>query len=469
MPKVTAGMLCEAMGGKLVKGQQGVMVKGVMTRCSKVVPGLIYFDVKGGRGGDRNIIEAVKNGAMGLVISKHKRKLPAEVSGEDIVVIAVPKIWEAFWLAVKFYRDRHDINVVGVTGTSGKTTTKEMLASIFRRKWKTLKTAGNLNLPDFVPSHILRLQYGYQAAVFEIGMNRPGHISKQAKIIRPCVGIITHIGAGHVEHLGSLDKVIEEKAGIIQGIPDDGYLVLNADDPNTGKIDISGFEGKVVYFGMHNKADYKAENIRNTDHGIYFTVKLKNKSHEFFIPNFGRHNVYNALAAIAAARIFGFDPESIKQGLARYRKPRMRLQMVRGIRDSILINDTYNANPDSMMAGLEVLSTISAGKPKVAVLGNMLEQGSLSKENHRRVGEKAVELGVDWLVTVGRLAHEIAKGALQKDTAKKMKVWSFFLKKQAVDFLKANLPSEAVVLVKGSRGAYMEKLVKRLSDEQVSS
>lgn len=469
MPIVTVGLLCDAIGGKLIKGQREVKIKGVMSKCSQVVPGLLYFDVKGGKGGDRNIIEAVKNGAIGLVVSKYKRKLPEEVASENIVVMSVPKVWEAFWQAVKFYREQYDIPVAGVTGTSGKTTTKEMIASIFKRKWKTLKTVGNMNLPDFAPSHIMRLGRGYQAAVFEMGMNRPGHISKQAKIIQPKVGIITHIGAGHVEHLGSLDKIIQEKAGIIQGIPENGYLVLNADDVNTSRIDLSGFKGKIVYYGLNNKADYTARNIKNTDHGIYFTVTIKHQDHEFFIPTFGRHNVSNALAAIAAARIFGIDPETIKQGLARYRKPNMRLQIVQGVRNSTLINDTYNANPDSMMAGLEVLSTISEGKPKVAVLGNMLEQGALCKQNHRKVGEKAAELKVDWLVTVGRLAREIAKGARQKDNAKNMKIWSFILKKQAIDFLKTNLPNNAVVLVKGSRGAYMEKLVKRLAKEPVNN
>lgn len=463
MTKITTGILCDAMGGKLIKGRRSVSIKGLMSKCANVVPGLLYFDVKGGKGGDRNIIEAVNNGAMGLVISKYKRKLPDEIANEDIVVISVPKVWEAFWRAVKFYREQYDIPVAGVTGTSGKTTTKEMIASIFKCKWKTLKTIGNMNLPDFVPSHILRLQWGYQAAVFEIGMNRPGHISKQAKIIQPQVGIITHIGAGHVEHLGSLDKVILEKAGIMQGICEKGYLILNADDVNTRKIDLKSFKGKIVYYGLDRKADYNATDIKNTGRGIYFTVKINNRGHEFFIPTFGRHNVYNALAAIAAATIFGFDPATIRQGLARYRKPYMRLQIVHGVKNSTLINDTYNANPDSMIAGLEVLSTMSEGKPKVAVLGNMLEQGTLWKENHRKVGEKAADLKVDWLVTVGRLAMEIAKGALQKDKAKKMKVWSFIWKEQAIQFLKANLPNNAVVLVKGSRGAYMERLVKRLS------
>jgi UDP-N-acetylmuramoyl-tripeptide--D-alanyl-D-alanine ligase len=455
---VTAKHLCEVMGGRLIQGDPETKIKGIMCRCSKVKAGQLYFDVKGGRGGDDNILEAINNGAKGVVISKHKKRLPFE--DETILVIAVPKVWEAFWQWVKFYREGFDIPVVGVTGTSGKTTTKEMIASIFRSRWKTLKTIGNMNLPDFVPSHIMRLRYGYQAAVFEIGMNRPGHISKQSKVIQPKVGVITHIGHGHVQPLGGFDNVVLEKAGIIQGILEDGFLVLNADDLNTKKIDLSGFTGKIIYYGLKNSADYMAREIQFNKVGTRFKVILEGKERSFFIPTFGEHNVYNALAAVTVAQIFGFSYRAIKNGLAGYRKPYMRLQVINGIKNSTLINDTYNANPDSMMAGLEVLAMMAKGKPGIAVLGNMLEQGSMAKKNHRLVGKKAAELKIDWLVTVGRLAQEIAKGALENSNT--MKIWSFYGKQQAISFLKENIPSDSVVLFKGSRGAHMEILVKRL-------
>jgi len=462
MPTVTAEKLCEAMDGELIRGNANVQIKGVISRCTRVQPGFLYFDVKGGKGGNDNILVAIQKGAAGIVISKHKKVLPFD--DENIAVISVPKVWEAFWQTVKFYREMYDIPVVGVTGTSGKTTTKEMIASVFRRRWKVLKTVGNLNLPEFVPSHIMRLQFGYQAAVFEIGMNRPGHISKQARVIRPKVGVITHIGSGHVEHLGSLENVMREKWGITEGIPDDGYLVLNADDEVTAKIDKSCFKGQIIYYGLKNQADYMADNIVFTERGTTFTAKFGGKEYCFFIPTFGRHNVYNALAAIAVARIFDFDAGTIKQGLTKYRKPKMRLQIVKGIKDSTLINDTYNANPDSMMAGLEVLSLLSKGKPTIAVLGNMLEQGQYAAESHRRVGEKAAKLNIDWLVTVGALAREIAKGAASN--SKTMKIWSYLLRKQAAAFLKNHIPSGSVVLVKGSRGARMERIVKELKEPQ---
>lgn len=459
MPSITAGKLCEVLGGSWIRGDKKVLITGIISRCSLARKGHVYFDVKGGQGGNENILDAIKNGATAIVISKYKKKLPCDY--QKIAVIAVPKVWEAFWTAIKFYRDMYNIPVVGVTGTSGKTTTKEMISSIFRRRWKVLKTVGNLNLPHFVPSHIMRLKFGYDAAVFEIGMNRPGQISKQSRIIQPKVGVITHIGAGHIEHLGSFENVISEKAGIIEGIPNNGFLILNRDDPATGKINLSKFKGRIVYYGLVNSAHYTADKIMYGDKGTSFRVKVDGKFYNIFIPTFGRHNVYNALAAIAAARCFNFDMNSIKNGLASYRRPHMRLQIVKGINNTLLINDTYNANPSSIIAGLEVLSILSKGKTSIAVLGNMLEQGKYSVQNHRKVGRKADELKIDQLVTVGIEAKEFANGVKSKG----MKINSFNSTRQAVKFLRENLPKNSVVLVKGSRGARMEWVVKGLKKE----
>ncbi len=458
MSVVTAEKLCKVIDGNWVRGDKSTKIKGIISRCVDAKPGHIYFDVRGGKGGDLNILEALKNGASAIVISKHKKQVPFE--DKKIPVIAVTKVWEAFWSIVKFYREMYNIPVVGVTGTSGKTTTTAMISAIFRRRWKVLKTIGNLNLPPFVPPQIMRLKRGYQAAVFEIGMNRPGQVSKQSRVIQPKIGVITHIGTGHIEHLGSYENVILEKSGIMEGIPSDGCLVLNSDDNATARIDLTGFKGKVVYYGLDKPAKYMARDIQVQDKGTSFKVKIDGKMHSFFIPTFGKHNVYNALAAIAVARYYNFDVEEISRGLARFRKPRMRLQIVKGVNNTVLINDTYNANPDSIMAGLEVLTSLAKGRNSVAVLGNMLEQGEFSVQNHRKVGEKAEQLKINWLVTVGTLAKEIAHGVKSKD----MFIRSFNWTKQAVKFLRENLPENSVVLVKGSRGARMEWVVRGLME-----
>ncbi|PKM83908.1 MAG: hypothetical protein CVU88_00630 [Firmicutes bacterium HGW-Firmicutes-13] len=457
MPEVTAGKLCKAMGGDWITGNSKTRIKGVICKSAEVKPGYLYFDVRGSRGGNNYfILQAVKKGAAAVVISQNKKKLP--FNNPNVAFISVPKLWTAFWKTVKFYRDMYNIPVVGVTGTSGKTTTTGMITSIFMRRWRTIKTIRNFNLPQFVPERILRLNRGYQAAVFEIGMNRRNQISSQSRVIKPKVGIITNIGTGHIEHLGSFENVIREKSGIMKGIPDNGYLVLNADDPATKHIDLSGFKGKVVYYGLINEADYTADDIKIKSGGTSFKGLIDGKKYEFFIPTYGKHNVYNALAAIAAARLFNFDVKTIQQGLAKFHSPYQRLQMVKGIKNCLIIDDTYNANPNSVIAGLEVLSSLAGRKKSVAVLGNMLEQGKYSTKSHRKVGKKVEELNIDWLITVGTLAKEIAKGV----NSKKIKKWSFKWNNQAAGFLRRNLPENSVVLVKGSRGVRMERVVNSL-------
>lgn len=455
--------ICEAVGGKLVQGEAGNRVLGVMARCAYIKPGYLYFDVVGGRGGDRNILEAKENGATTFVISKYKRKLPFD--DPEMAVIAVPKVWGAFWKFVAFYRGQFKIPVIGVTGSSGKTTTKEMLAAILGQRWQVMKTRSNLNLPDFVPGHVFRIRKHHGAAVFEMGMNGPGQIAKQSRAVKPNIGIITHIGQGHVGAFNSKEEVIKEKSDIMAGIPEDGHLLLNADDPNTAKIDLADFKGQVHYFGLQNKAEITATDIRTNTGGTRFKAVAPGFREEFFIPTFGHHNVSNALAAILAARLTGVETGQIKKGLVRYRKPYMRLQVVNGIRQTLLINDTYNANPDSVIAGLDVLKLLSSGRKSVAVLGNMLEQGQYSVEAHRQVGKKAAALQLDLLITVGQSAREIARGALQAGMAKE-KVFSFAWRPQAGLYLHKTLPDKAVVLFKGSRGVYLERVVKMLKVTQ---
>lgn len=455
--------ICEAIGGKLVQGTPEALVSGVMSRCERVKPGYLYFDVVGGPGGNRNMLEALRKGATAFVISKYKKTLPFD---NKVAVIAVPVVWEAFWKFVAFYREQFNIPVIGVTGTSGKTTTKEMLAAILSRKWRVMKTRSNLNLPNFVPGHVLRIRKSHGAAVFEVGMNRPGQIGKQSRAIKPNIGIITHIGQGHVGAFNSKEEVIKEKSDIMAGIPSGGHLILNADDPNTAKIDLGRFRGQVHYFGLKNKADITAIAIKTVAGGTRFKAKGPGIDEEIFIPTFGNHNVSNALAAIMAAKILGVETIHVKAGLAKYRKPYMRLQVVKGIKKTLLINDCYNANPDSVMAGLDVLKLMSAGRKSVAVLGNMLEQGRYTVEAHRRVGKKAADLKLDLLVTVGQAAREIARGAIDAGMPKE-KVISFILRPHAGQYLKKAIPEKAVALFKGSRGAYLERVVKMLKPPEL--
>ncbi len=465
MVSFAARQLLKPMSGKWIKGDQNTVISGFINKASKVKPGYMFFDVKGGKTGQRNISRAIENGAAAVVVAeKNYEQQLFEDDGVPAAVITVDDVWEAFWSVVKLFRELHHIPVVGVTGSSGKTTTTHMIASIFSRRWKIYKTKRNLNLPEYLPAQIMRLQNGYEAAVFEIGMHRRGQVGRQSSIIQPEVAVITNIGPAHVEYLGNLEQIILEKSDIIKGMPGHGCLVLNADNPATKKIDLSDFKGKIVYFGLKNKADYTASEILIKGRGTYFRASVDGKKHYFFIPVYGRHNVYNALAAIAAARYYNFDIETIKAGLAGFSQPKMRLQILPGLRESVLIDDTYNANPDSIIAGLEVLKELSRKKISVAVLGDMLEQGEYALENHRKVGRKVEELKINWLITVGELAREIA-GAIKSS---KIKKWSFDNTWEAASFLRKALPGKSVVLVKGSRGSRMERVVKAITERRES-
>ncbi|ADG82608.1 UDP-N-acetylmuramoylalanyl-D-glutamyl-2,6-diaminopimelate/D-alanyl-D-alanyl ligase [Thermincola potens JR] len=458
--------LCKVTNGVLRQGDPQQKITGIMSRCKAVKPGQVYFDVKGGPGSDENILVALDKGAVALVISKHKKKLP--FNNHKISVIAVPKVWDAFWDCVSYHRDQFNIPVVGVTGTSGKTTTKEMIASIFKKKWgKILKTEQNLNLPSFVPGHIMRLTAEHKAAVFEIGMNRRGHVAKQSRVIKPMIGIITNIGQAHVGMLGSKEAVIEEKGSIIEGIPKNGYLLINADDENSGKLDLSSFQGKTLRFGIKNKADYVAEDIATGLDFVSFKTVIYGKEEQIRVPISGKHNVYNALAAIAASTLLNIEVKYIKQGLAGFRRPKLRLQLVKGINDSLLINDTYNANPDSVIAGLEVLKELAKDRTSIAVLGNMLEQGVFTNEAHQRVGRRVQELGIDYLITIGKLARQIAVGA-RKHGMPEEKIKSFDQRYEGSFYLKKHMPHRAVCLFKGSRAVYLDKMVEYLKDPAAS-
>lgn len=452
--------ICQATKGTLIQGDINQKITGIMSVSRKVKPGQIYFDIKGGKGGNENIKRALKRGATALVISKHKKKLPFE--NPKVAVVAVPKVGQAFWDCVEYHRDKFDIPIVGVTGTSGKTTTKEMVASILRRQWRrVMKTTQNLNLPSFVPGHLIRLNPGHKAAVFEIGMCQPGHVAKQSKIIKPIIGIITNIGQAHVGNFGSKEGVIAEKASIAVGIPKNGFLLINADDENCMKADFSQFKGKILTYGIVKEADFRAKKVETGVDSVSFQVQIYGKEETIKVPVSGKHNAYNALAAVAAASLLKIETEKIKEGLANYRRPKMRLQLLEGINNSLLINDTYNANPDSVIAGLEVLKDLSKGKPSIAVLGNMLEQGVFSDEAHKRVGRKVQELGIDQLITVGWFARKIAEGALESGMEKEQ-IKSFDKRHQASFYLKRHMPKGAVCLFKSSRAVYLDVTVEYL-------
>jgi UDP-N-acetylmuramoyl-tripeptide--D-alanyl-D-alanine ligase len=349
--------------------------------------------------------------------------------------------------------------VVGVTGSTGKTTTKDMVASVLETRLRTLKTAGNFNNEIGLPLTLLALDETCEAAVVEMAMRGPGEIDCLSRIARPDGAVITNIGETHLELLGTVSNIAAAKGELLEHIPPGGFALLNAESPYIRR-EAGRCRGKVIFFSMDSPADITAENIRPEGGGSRFTAVMDGGSHEFFLPVPGRHNVMNALAAIGVGLEMGLTAAEIARGLTAVSLTGMRLEMIEagGLK---IINDAYNANPASTKAALQVLVEQAGDRRAVAVLGDMLELGQRAAQGHREVGETTAGLGLDYLVAVGGLAAGAADGALAAGMPGD-RVFRCEDNAGAVEILDKLLEDGDVVLVKGSRGMRMEQIVQHL-------
>lgn len=349
--------------------------------------------------------------------------------------------------------------VVAVAGSSGKTTTKEMIASILKQKWKIYKSPANKNNRNDIRRHVKRIKPFHRAIVLEFGMSARGHLARSCQIIKPNMAIITMVGTAHIGNFGgSLQKLIHAKSLLIKHMQQSGVLFLNADDKNSRLLSASNFHGKIVKVGIQNQANYHATNVAYTRGGMTFQVELNGHINNFFIPIYGNHNVYNALFAIALSHTLGFNPDTIRAGLKSYHRPNHRLrvyQLKKGIK---LIDDTFNANPNSVKAALDVLTTINKGN-NIAILGSMAELGRYSKKGHTSVGKYAAgKNSLSRLYTYGKEAKQIAKAAVEAGFPNYRAIHSVH-RKTLHQHLKNDLQPGSTILVKGSNSMHMNKTV----------
>lgn len=352
------------------------------------------------------------------------------------------------------------IPIVGITGTAGKTTTKEMLRRILSLSRRVVATPANRNANPALP--ILAAGPKTEAIVAEVGMNRPGMITWECRVIRPTIGVITNIGLAHAEACGGFAGVVRAKGELVRGIVPGGALVLNADDDGTRQLDLSGFRGRIVFFGRAEGADYRLLSSAAEGFGHSFRVAAEGAVRDFRLTAPGEHLIADALAAMAAARVVGAGWEDIGRGLASHVAVSGRQALYRGVHGSLVIDDSYNANPVSVAAGLDTLCGLAHGRPTLAVLGNMEEQGPNWPVVHRNVGHAVARAGVGRLVTVGGKAAGIAAGAL----AAGMRQHDVHVAKTAAGALRIVrriLEPGDVVLVKGSHSAGLSKVARGLS------
>lgn len=352
-----------------------------------------------------------------------------------------------------------NIPVIAITGSSGKTTTKEMLAAILQKRWNVLKSIENGNSPWHTSQYLKKFNSSYDVAVLEYGMTHVGSLAEHCQLIQPVVGIITNVGTAHIGKVeGSLEGIAEEKSALINGMKSTGTLLLNADDDNSRLLKTQDFKGKTVTVGIRTPSDYQAEHISVTDKGMFFRVQFAGKGHKFYIPTLGIHNIYNALFAIAVSHLLGISTEDIAAGLNAYEHPDGRLIIYR-LRGITLIDDTYSANPNAVKAAIDVLSHIGTGT-NIAILGTMLELGSYTMQGHMEVGKYLAGKKVNVLYTLEE-AELIGQGAIEAGFPHD-KVVHCISKDQLHRQLLGQITPNTTILIKGSRALKMEETVKYL-------
>ncbi|MGE5405544.1 MAG: UDP-N-acetylmuramoyl-tripeptide--D-alanyl-D-alanine ligase [Candidatus Saccharibacteria bacterium] len=351
--------------------------------------------------------------------------------------------------------------VIAVAGSSGKTTTKEMIASILQTRWKIFKSLSNNNNRRAHRWHVKQIRPYHRAVVLEFGMSYWGHLKTSCQIIQPNIGIVTMIGTAHLGNFaGNLDYLIRAKSDIIRYMKSTGTAFINADDANSAKMRFGNFRGRLLKVGIKNKADYRAFDVKYSKQGMHFKTRLRGALHTFFIPTYGIHNVYNALFAIGVADILGFKASEIQRGLARYHKPVHRLNVSVLRKDIRLIDDTFNANPNSAKAAIDVVNQVADG-PKILVLGSMAELGRYTVKGHIDVGNYVAKKGVDHLFTFGNSAGIIARQAIKAGLSPK-KVQHFVDRNRLNRELLRKVKPKSTILVKGSNVTRMFETVRFL-------
>ncbi|NPV52919.1 MAG: UDP-N-acetylmuramoyl-tripeptide--D-alanyl-D-alanine ligase [Firmicutes bacterium] len=463
MTVLSAREVIEATGGTLAAGAVAAQFSGISTDSRGEVAGRLFIALQGPHFDGHDFVSAAfAGGAAGAVVSKDVGVGDVGAAGGQVrAVIKVRDTLQALWDIARHIRARFAIPIVAVTGSTGKTTTKDMIYCLLRRRFKTLKTEANYNNEIGLPLTLARLDGTFEAGVVELGMRALGEIRALVSIARPDIGVVTNVGVAHMELLGSRENIARAKAELVEALPLHGAAVLNADDPFViGMRDKT--RARVITYGVDRDADLQASDIRSLGvDGVSARFHYRGRHHEVVIPIPGRHNVYNALAAAGAAIALDFDLSTIADGLRDFVPAPMRMQISRTDQDVLVINDAYNANPVSVKSALETLRELGGGRRKIAVLGDMLELGDLRDEAHMEVGRCVVGFDVDILMTVGDSARLIAIEA-GRAGMQASRIRHFDEALDALPALLAGVRPGDAVLVKGSRAMGMERLAEAL-------
>lgn len=451
--QITVKDIINVTKGKLIYGNENEICENFSRNTKEVKQGDIYIGFKGEiYDGGVFYEEAFSNGAKGCIINEIEGLKLKEV--ENKFIIQVEDTVKAIGQIARYKREKYNIPVIAVTGSVGKTSTKDIIASVVSQKYKTLKTQANLNNHIGMPLTILSLK-DHEALVVEMGMNHFGELSYLTNIAKPTIAVITNVGTAHIGNLGSRENILKAKLEILEGLPKDGVVIINNDNDLLHKWQLENKKYNVITYGINNNSKYVAKEIKYTTTGSEYQL---NGKESIKVPVGGEAFVYNSLAAISVGELLNIPIEKIKVGIKNFELTKMRLDVQKSSKGYTIINDCYNANYDSMKSAIEYLNS-SKGNRKIAVLGDMLELGEFSQELHKKVGEEVAKNKIDILITVGKEANNIA------ETAKKNGInttYMFENNQKAITKLKEILEPKDVVLVKASNSMNFKEIVSNI-------
>ena len=436
---------------------EDTIIKGVSIDTRKIEKGNLFVPFKGENvDGHQFVRQAIEKGAGAALWDKNVANPP-----EDLPVLVVDDPLLALQSLANQYRHELDLKVVGITGSNGKTTTKDMVASLLGTKYKVHKTQGNYNNHIGLPLTILALPQDAEVAVLEMGMSGFGEIELLSEISQPDAAIITNIGESHLQDLGSREGITKAKLEIVQGLKEDGLFAYYGDEPLLQEQVKDLSLGRIETFGRSEANTIYPVNIEMNNDGSQFETSLY-EGETFFLPVLGQHNIHNALAAILIAKEFDVTVEGMKEGLKSLKLTQMRMETSLGKKGENIINDAYNASPTSMKAAIGLVSELDGVNKKILVLGDMLELGDNEEEYHLEIGRMIDPGSIQQVYTYGRLGELIAKGASERFEAEN--VHAFQDKKELAAMLEKQTQSGDLVLFKASRGMKLEEVIETLTN-----
>lgn len=447
--KLTLSEIAAFCGGRLV-GDGSVTVTAFYTDSRQTQPGMMFVPIRGENTDAHRFIPQVFAAGAAATFSEVELEAPAGP------VVYVQDSRAALQAVAAGYRAKFTIPVIGITGSVGKTTTKEMVALAVSAGLKTMKTAGNANSQIGLPLTVMRLEPEDEAAVVEMGVSMPGEMARIAQVAKPTLAVMTNIGVSHIEFMKTRESIMAEKFKIADYLPAGGTVFVNGDDDLLSTLE-STPEKQIVRFGFGENCQWRAVKADADVYGTHFTCVHDGKETEVYVPAAGEHNVRNALAALAVANAVGVSMAAAVRAIAQYEPPAMR-QQIREANGVTLIDDTYNASPDSMRAALKILADMKTEGKKYAVLADMLELGDYAERGHFETGAFAKTSGIDVLIGVGPLAKHIVSGFGNAENS----AW-FASNVEAVAFLRARVKPGDALLCKGSRGMHTDEIIQALS------